>query len=94
MAKKRAKQKFLDGMEPPSIKEIDDAAEHYFETMTARCELSKTEDEQKDALIDVMKSNKMDRYETSDGIVVTITAKSNVNCKRKKDVSINGESDE
>ena len=80
---RRAKQGRLQGMEPPSIKEIDDAADNYFETMSDRCKLSKTEDEQKTALIELMKSNRMSRYETGDGLVVTVTDKSTVKCKRK-----------
>ena len=84
MARKaKAKQGRLDGMEPESIREIDDAAENYFDVMQDRCKLSKEEDEAKDALIDKMKENRLDRYETPDGLIVSVTSKSNVRCKRK-----------
>ena len=88
MAKKRKpkpKQGHLEGMDPPSVRAIDDAAETYYETMQERCKLSKDEDEAKDNLIDKMKEAGFDRYETPDGLVVTITSKSNVKAKRKKD---------
>mgnify|MGYP001590952941 CR=1 FL=1 len=85
MAKKRAKQGFLPDMAPPSIKPIDYAADNYFEVMTERCKLSKEEDEKKTALIEVMKENRLDRYETHDGLVVTVTSKSGVKCKKKSE---------
>ena len=84
---KKPKQGFLPDMEPPSIKAIDDAAENYWEAMMERTELSKQEDEKKTALIEVMRENKLDQYETAEGIVVTLTAKSNVKAKRKKDAT-------
>lgn len=90
---KRPKQGRLPGMEPLSVREIDDAAANYFEVMTDRCKLSKDEDEAKDCLIDKMKTHGVDRYETPDGLVVTVTAKSNVKCRRKKEES-NGDGDE
>lgn len=40
----RAKQPKLPGMEPESIKAIDDAADTYYDVMTERCKLSKEED--------------------------------------------------
>ena len=84
---KKPKQGFLPDMEPPSIKAIDDAAENYWEVMMERTKLSKEGDEKKTALIEVMRENKLDRYETPEGIVVTLTAKSNVKAKRKKDAT-------
>lgn len=87
MAKRKAKQPRLPGMEPESIKELDDAAEIYFDAMQARVKLSKEEDEAKDNLIDKMKEHGTDIYETPDGLVVTITNKSNVKCKKKSDES-------
>ena len=83
MAKTKTKQGHLNGMEPPRIKKIDDAAENYFEVMQDRCKLSKEEDEKKSALIDVMNQHKLDRYETPEGLVVTVTNKANVKAKRK-----------
>ncbi len=80
----KAKQGFIEGMEPPHIKAIDDAAENYYDTMLERKALSETEDEQKDALIDLMKANGMARYELPDGKVVMITEKANVKVKKAK----------
>ena len=85
MAKrKRAKQKLLEDpvFEQSRVKAIDDAADNYFEVMQDRCKLSKEEDEKKTALIEVMTKHGLSRYETSDGLVVTVTAKSNVKVKR------------
>ena len=72
-------------MEPPSIPELDGAAEIYDERKMERVALSKKEDEAKDALIDMMKEHKLTRYETPSGITVEVTAKANVTTKRKKD---------
>lgn len=84
----RAKQGYIDGMEPPSHKDVDHAAENYFEVMRERCKLSKEEDEKKTALIEKMKEHGIDRYETPDGLVVTVTSKTNVAVKQKnKDAS-------
>ena len=92
---KKLRQRRLPGTEEPTIKALDDAAENYYEAMTERCKLSKTEDEAKDNLIDKMKEHGVDRYETSDGLIVTITAKSNCKVKRKnandEEDSSNGE---
>ena len=88
----KAKQGYLEGMDPPRIKAIDDAADTYYDVMQERCRLSKEEDEAKDNLIDKMKESGVDRYETPDGLIVTITAKSNVKVKRKKEES--GDEDE
>lgn len=82
MAKKQ-KQGFLPDMEPPSIKAIDDAADIYYDAMQERVKLSREEDEAKDNLIDKMKEHGLDRYETADGKVVTVTSKSNIKVKRK-----------
>lgn len=92
---KRVKQGHLNGMEPESIRAVDDAADNYYEAMRERVKLSKEEDEAKDNLIDKMKENKLDRYESAHGLVVTITHKSNVKVKPKQDAEeSNGEDDE
>lgn len=82
---KKMKQGHLDGMAPPSNRIVDDAAETYFDVMQERCKLSKEEDEAKDNLIDKMKEARMDRYVTPDGLVVTVTNKSNVKVKKGGD---------
>lgn len=91
---KKPKQQFLPGLAPPSVPAIDQAADTYYETMMQRVELSKEEDTAKDNLIDKMKEYSLDRYETPQGLIVSVTATSNVKCKRKKQApepSENGE---
>jgi hypothetical protein len=89
MAKRKAKpaepveQPFLNGMEPPRIKAIDQAAKIYHRVKMERVALSKEEDEAKDNLIDKMKEHDMQLYETPDGMIVTLTATSNVKTKMK-----------
>lgn len=90
MARKKAKQAHLDGMEPPSIKAIDDAAENYYDTMQDRVKLSREEDEAKTALIEKMKEHGFERYEY-EGKVVMLTSKSNVKVKAKNKAEENGE---
>lgn len=94
--KKKPKQGFLPDMEPPSIKELDDAADIYYDVVHERLKLNKEEDEAKDNLIDKMKEHGVDRYETADGKVVTITATANVKVKPKKEPKSesNGEAEE
>ena len=83
MAKrKKPKQGHLDGMAPPSIKEVDAAAEDYDETMRRRVKLSKEEDEAKTALIEVMKTHNLAQYTTPDGLLVLVTNKSGIKVKR------------
>ena len=82
---RKPKQELLDDpvFVQQRIRAVDDAADNYYEVMQERCVLSKEEDEKKTALIEIMKEHGIDRYETADGLVVTITAKSNVKCKKK-----------
>lgn len=93
---KRLRQQRLPGLEPDSHKDIDAAADHYYETMMERVGMSKEEDEAKTALIEKMKEHGCDRYETPDGLVVTVLNKSNLKCKKKKDEepSENGDGEE
>ena len=94
MAKRKARQGYLAEMEPPRIKEIDEAAEIYYDVMQQRCTLSKEEDEAKDNLIDKMKENDVNLYETADGLMVCITQKSNVKVKKKADPEENGDGED
>ena len=83
MARKaKPKQGHLDGMEPPSVRAVDEAAEIYFDVMQDRCKLSKEEDEAKDNLIDKMNKAGLAMYHTVDGLLVTVTSKSSVKVKR------------
>lgn len=84
---KQPKQPYLGegteaDMAPPSVKEIDDAAENYYSTMLERKDLTETEDAQADDLIDLMKEHGMSRYVLPDGKVVEVTAVSNVKVKK------------
>ena len=90
---RRPKQAVLPGTEDQFIAALEDATATYYDVMIDRCKLSKEEAEAKDNLIDKMKENACERYETADGLVVTLTAKANLRCKKKKDVEANGEAD-
>jgi hypothetical protein len=92
--KKKAKQAHLNGMEPETIKAVDDAAEIYHDVKLERCKLSKEEDQAKDNLIDKMKEHGLSAYTTSDGIVVTLTSTSNVKTKRKSEPDQEEEDDD
>lgn len=89
---KRLKQQRIPGSEPPSIPALDDAAETYYEVMQDRLKLTKEEHEAMDSLVEKMSEHGVERYETADGLVVTITAKSKCKVKKRKDAESNGES--
>ncbi len=91
MAKKRTKQAKLPGHENVYIDELDDAARIYHGAKTDRMEMTKAEDEAKDSCIDKMKSHRLSIYESVDGIVLTVTDKSNLRSKRKGEVEENGQ---
>jgi hypothetical protein len=90
MARKRKtdepdlEQGHMEGMAPPRIKAIDQAAKVYYGVMTERVALSKEEDEAKDALIDEMHKADLKYYECFDGKVVTLTEKTGLKIKPKK----------
>ena len=80
---KRGKQLRIEGLEPESIPEIDQAAEIYHARKLERCEMSKEENAAKDNLIDKMRAHGVSKYETPDGLIVEVTDTSNVKTKRK-----------
>ncbi len=87
--KEKVKQGHLRGLEPVSIKAIDDAAEAYYDVMMERVKLSKEEDETKTALIEAMIGNGQTLYEYDhNGTVrqVILVSKSNVKVKKKTEV--------
>lgn len=88
---RKPKQGFLPDMEPPSISELDGAAEIYDDAKLERCKLSKAEDEAKNQLIDLMHKHKLIKYETTSGIVVEMLNKTNVKTKHKKSESQEGD---
>ena len=99
MAKKKVEdveQGHLNGMEPPRIKAIDQAAKIYHRAKVDRMALSQEEDEAKDNLIDKMKEHDLQLYETPDGMIVTLTATSNVKTKlkHKGDEEVNEDGEE
>lgn len=69
----RGKQLRIDGMEPLSILEIDEAAEAYHSVKLDLCDLTKQESEAKAALIETMKRHEVAFYTTPDGIKCTRT---------------------
>lgn len=84
--KKRAKQGHLNGMEPETIREVEDAADVYYEHKNTRIAASKEEKATKINLIEVMLKNKLTSYTTADGLIVNFLSKSEVTC-RKRDES-------
>lgn len=90
--KTKVRQGHLNGLEPPRIKAIDDAAETYYEAIRERLPLTQAEKDAKENLIEKMKEHQVDRYETPDGLVVVVTSKSKVKVKKKAET--NGEEDD
>jgi len=82
--KKRVKQGHLAGMEPPSVPEIDAAAESFVEVRDERMSLGKTEKERKAILHALMKKNGMTSYEY-DGKKVEIESKEKVRVRKAKE---------
>jgi hypothetical protein len=73
----KAKQEYLDGMKPPSIKAIDKAAEAYVEARNTRMGHTVKEKERKIILLDLMKQNKLTEY-LYDGKIVRVTETENI----------------
>lgn len=97
MAKKKAapaEQGYLPEMEPPRIKAIDQAAKIYHQAKVDRMALSEEEDQAKDNLIDKMKEHDLQIYECPGGLIVTLTATSNVKTKLKHKESENGDGED
>lgn len=73
----KAKQAHLSGMEPPSIKAIDKAADAYVEARNARMNAGVREKERKIILADLMKQHGYTEYEY-DGKIIRVLSKENV----------------
>lgn len=73
----KTKQEYLDGMKPPSIKKIDNAAEAYVDARNTRMAHTVTEKERKIILADLMKQHGLTEY-LYDGKIVRLTNKENV----------------
>lgn len=77
MAKK--KQQELPGMERKTVKELDDAAEHYVAMRDIRIRASENESDAKQTLIAAMRKHEILSYRVADGsLVVTLASKDNV----------------
>ena len=100
MAKKKTaeeppvEQGHLEGMAPSRIKAIDQAAKIYHNAKKERMSLTEEEDQAKDNLIDKMKEHDLQIYQTPDGLIVTLTATSNVKTKQKNKEAENDEQGE
>lgn len=71
-------------MAPKKIKEIDSAAEGYYEIMMERTVLSKEEHELKENLIKIMLAHGETRYVMPDGKIVEVIDKHNVKVRKAK----------
>jgi hypothetical protein len=80
----KAKQQHLEGMEPPTITEIEGKAEEYVEVRNERMSLLKKEVELQGELAELMKKHKLRNYEY-DGQTVEVVNKEKVKVRRKKD---------
>ena len=80
----RAKQQHLPGMAPPSIPELDAAAENYDRVKNRRVKLTDEETEAQAVLLAAMKKHKLTVYEY-DGKLVVLSATEKVRVKPKKD---------
>lgn len=86
------KQQHLDGMAPPSIPDIDAAAESYADLRDQRMALLQREVAAKQSLLGLMKQHKQSTYRTADGIDVTVESKEEtVKVKRPSANSDEGE---
>ena len=85
MAKERkARQQHLEGMEPPSIAEIEEKAEEYVEARNARMKLLTKEIGLQEELATLMRKHKLKNYEF-DGSTVELTSKEKVKVRKSKD---------
>lgn len=82
MAKR--KQGHLPGMEPPSIKEIDAAAEAYVRARNARVAKTEVETETREVLQAAMKKHELTAYQY-DGKIVLLATNEKVSVKEAPD---------
>lgn len=78
---KRSKQLEAPGTERQSIQEIADAADAYVAARDERAELSKTEDETRKALEEIMRKHKLEVYRDPNGrfeVTVKMSTKAKV----------------
>lgn len=97
MAKKaprsRAKQGALPTMEPPSIPEIDAAADRYLELRNDRMTLTPQEKEARELLEHAMRQHDLQVYEY-DGKIVQLNTTAKASVRSKKDEANGDEGDD
>ncbi len=81
--KPRTKQGFLPDMAPPSIPELDRAADDYVEARDTRIAAMAPEAEAKELLKGLMKKHNLTTYEY-DSRIVTLAGDPDVKVKKKK----------
>lgn len=86
MAKRRQRQGKLPGHENVYIDELDDAARTYHSAKTDRVDATNSETDAKASAIEKMLSHGVEHYESVDGILLTVTQKSNLKSKKKGEV--------
>lgn len=79
----KVKQGHLPGLEPPSIREIDDAAEAYYELNDESWKMRGKVEEARDNLLTVMKRHHLNLYRYEDKEVLVV-GKQVVKVKKKK----------
>ena len=91
----KAKQGHLEGMEPPTIKELDEAADNYMDIRDKRMAMTRKECSKQDHLQELMKEHKLTVYEY-DGYIVTLnqTEKVKVRKRPEGEPSANGDGDD
>ena len=68
----KAKQGHLDGLAPPTIAEVDAAADTYYELNSKSWKLREKVAEAKDALLEVMKANDLTVYRYDDKEITVV----------------------
>jgi hypothetical protein len=89
--KRKAKQRHLPGLEPPSIPKIDKLADTYVEHRNSRMAKLEEETAAKDLLWAAMIEAGLKSYETPDGMVVEILSEEKIKVKKKKPESEDGD---
>lgn len=88
--KRRPKQQHIPGMEPPTIREIEDAAETYVTYRDARMRAGESEQQAAANLLSLMHKNNLTEYEY-EGRKVLIAQLEKVKVKKAKAAEGNGD---
>lgn len=81
---RKSKQGWIDGMEPPSIPELDDAADELADVRAQRMALTDAEAKSADRLMLLMKKHKLRVYEYGEGRRVEIVGTEKVKVRKAK----------